>query len=310
VSDLEINYPIHTLDNQQLLPAGGILTEDMLDELIESNKRAFYESCFLLQCGELEKDILHLLSIYPYDVIFAGEDKVSHLLKIMEGVSLVLPVFQTLGYFKKHDFYTYRHILMVFALSTLLAQDMVSGYQEQLREAASGPAHDFGKVCIPLDILKKSQPLTKAELNILMHHSVAGYVLLSYYLKDKQSLSCRVARDHHERRDGSGYPQGINLTDRMIEIVAVSDIYDALISPRPYRPESYDNRTACEEITAMASRGEISEEIVRALIAHNRRENPHYSECTLSDEKRGTPPSVNFYRITEDEEKEGDNVEG
>ena len=85
----------------------------------------------------------------------------------------------------------------------------------------------------------------------------------------------------------------------MIEIVAVSDVYDALISSRPYRPVSYDNRAACEELTAMAGRGEIKLEVVQALIAHNRRSKPHYSECVISKEKRSSPPAVNFYGIIE-----------
>ena len=108
-------------------------------------------------------------------------------------------------------------------------------------------------------------------------------------------------RDHHEKKDGSGYPRGIPLEDLMVEIVAVSDIYDALVSSRPYRPISYDNRTALEEITGMAGRNEISWEVVRALVAHNRKAKPHSSECSISTEKRGTPPPGNVYGIIAEE---------
>jgi len=140
--------------------------------------------------------------------------------------------------------------------------------------------------------------LTRTERDILDHHTLAGYVLLSYYKKDPHSLAGRVARDHHERKDASGYPRGILLEDPMVEIVTACDVYDALISPRPYRPIPYDNRTALEEITGMAERNEIGWEAVKALVACNRKTKPHYSECLVSQEKRGSPPKGNVYGLT------------
>lgn len=83
---------------------------------------------------------------------------------------------------------------------------------------------------------------------------------------------------------------------RSWEIVAVCDIYDALISHRPYRPVPYDNRTALEVLTELASKNEINIDAVKALVALNRKDKPHYSTCTLSTEKRGTPPLLNNYR--------------
>ena len=219
----------------------------------------------------------------------------------MKSVRIVVPVLQSLDYFKKHDFHTYRHILTVSALSTLLAKDLLSDHQDLIREAATGPTHDFGKVCVPLHILKKSQPLTRRERSILKHHTAAGHILLSYYLKDNHNLAARVARDHHERKDASGYPRGIRLMDRMVEIVTVSDVYDALISSRPYRPIAYDNRTALEEITAMAERNEIGWNVVRALVARNRKSKPHHSECEVSVEKRGTSPPGSVYGVIVEE---------
>jgi HD-GYP domain-containing protein (c-di-GMP phosphodiesterase class II) len=166
-----------------------------------------------------------------------------------------------------------------------------------MQEIMAGPTHDIGKISIPLEVLQKTDPLTRTERAILEHHAVAGLVLLSYYFQDNQSIAAKVARDHHERRDGSGYPLGRRLTDQLVEIVAVSDIYDALISPRPYRPTSYDNRTALEEITELAHQGKLGWEVVQALVARNRKSKPHYHECTVSSEKRGIPPANNHYGV-------------
>ena len=188
--------------------------------------------------------------------------------------------------------------LIVFALTTLLTKDLISDYKSLMHGIATGPTHDFGKICVPLNILKKSTPLTLNERDILETHTAAGFVLLSYYLQDENNPGAEVARDHHERKNGSGYPCGIHLKDRLVEIIAVCDVYDALISLRPYRPISYDNRTALEEITAMAERNEIGWDVVKSLIAHNRQNKPHYKEVKVSMEKRGTPPPGNVYGAT------------
>ena len=84
----------------------------------------------------------------------------------------------------------------------------------------------------------------------------------------------------------------------MVEIVAVSDIYDALVSPRPYRPLSYDNRSALEEIVTMAEQTQLRWKVVKALIALNRKNKPHPRDCVISREKRGTPPPDNNFGMT------------
>jgi HD-GYP domain-containing protein (c-di-GMP phosphodiesterase class II) len=86
----------------------------------------------------------------------------------------------------------------------------------------------------------------------------------------------------------------------MVEIVAICDIYDALTSRRPYRPVSFDNRTALEEITKMAEKNEVSWEVVQALVAHNRKGKPHFTECSISLDKRGVTPPNNLYGIRAD----------
>jgi hypothetical protein len=84
-------------------------------------------------------------------------------------------------------------------------------------------------------------------------------------------------------------------------MVAVCDIYDALINPRPYRKGNFDNRTALEAITGVAEKGSVSWNSVRRLVAANRRDRPQPDACVLSLEKRGTPPAENNYGIFEEE---------
>jgi len=294
---LTLQHPIRALDNQLLFPSGALLTEETLNAVIDSHRADSYQMYPLLLYGSVQEDCLDFLRFPPYATIFQDKKQIDGLFNLLETVRFPIPILQSLDYFKRHDLFTYTHVLMVFALSTLLAKDLIPDYQECIRLSATGPTHDIGKICVPLHILEKTTPLTKTERSFLEHHAAAGYVLLSYYYKNIQHLACEVALDHHERRDGSGYPRGIPLKDPLVEIIAVSDIYDALIMPRPYRSSAYDNRTALEEVTEMAKQNKVGWDVVKALIAHHRKSNPPYKEITISAEKRGTPPSYNVYGI-------------
>jgi HD-GYP domain-containing protein (c-di-GMP phosphodiesterase class II) len=251
--------------------------------------------------GTVRRDLERFLRQGVYRMIFDDPERNASILALMDKVVLGLPVLQSLRHFQRADPYTYRHVLRVFALSILLARDLDTNYEELILEATAGPLHDFGKICVPLRILKKATPLQRSERAMLEHHTVAGFVLISYYLKDSGCIAAKVAAEHHERKDGSGYPRGIFLQDRLVEIVVACDVYDALISPRPYRRVSYDNRSALEEITEMAIQGKIDWEIVKTLVAHNRKDRPHAQECAVSVEKRGKPPEGNLYGILLDD---------
>lgn len=97
--------------------------------------------------------------------------------------------------------------------------------------------HDLGKLSVPAEILNKAEKLTPAEVFTIQRHPVLGtrhFLTLFPHL----GAACQAILTHHERWNGSGYPQhlqreAIPLTGR---IVAVVDVYTALLSPRPYRP--------------------------------------------------------------------------
>lgn len=300
---------ISTIENQTLLKAGDTFTSDVLDNLISSSKDRAYPMYPLLHHESIRQDLVFCISKYPYQEIFSIGDKISELLQYMQNVYLAEPVLQSLASLKAYDPYTYRHTLVVFALSTLLSTFTIEEFQDRIKEATSSPSHDIGKICIPVHILQKRGPLTRNELAVLDQHTIAGNVLLSYYYRDTGNLSAIVARDHHETKNGTGQPGGIHLDNPLVEIVVVCDIYDALISPRPYRPVSYDNRTALEVLTSMALNNEVNIDVVRALVALNREEKPDYRECILSTQERGSPPKDNNYgKIDENDENPDETV--
>lgn len=290
--------PLCSTVNQVLLPAGIELAEDVISSLIASRPAAGFASCRLFEYGEIRKDFVHFISHPPYQVIFADKRKNAELLRIMGAVDLPLPVLLGLDYFRIHDFHTYRHMLVIYGLSLLIAMTLIPDEKERVAKAEAGPTHDLGKIAVPLEILLKSTPLTRREREILKQHTIVGRTLLGYYYGDQDAAAAQVAGDHHEKLDGSGYPHGVTVKDQMVEIVTVCDVYDALISPRPYRVSSYDNRTALEVLTVMAEKGEVALKVVRALIALNRSDKPHFQDFILSPEKRGTPPKGNVYGMT------------
>jgi HD-GYP domain-containing protein (c-di-GMP phosphodiesterase class II) len=297
---LQIDYPVYTLDNRLLIPAGTRLTSEAMDALIATTKGTSYQVLPFLGYGTVCQDILRLLRKPPYHVIFEEVEKTTAL-SLMDKIRFIAPILESLDYFREHEFYTYRHNLVVFALSAIMARDLLESSEVWITESMAGTLHDLGKLCVPLQILRKSNPLTRTDRGILEHHTVAGFVLLSYLLQDPQSFAARVAKEHHERKDGSGYPLGIALSDRMVEIIAACDVYDALLSQRPYRFAPYDNRTALEEITDMARVGKLSWEVVQSLVSHNRKDKPHFGDCRVSIEKRGIPPADSLYGVIVDE---------
>jgi HD-GYP domain-containing protein (c-di-GMP phosphodiesterase class II) len=302
MTGMRLQHPIRNLEGQVLLPASTELSPEVLDGLVSSRPGRSYRPLPLLRHGTVERDVLIFMETEPYHRIFEGAERRSRILGLMGEVQLVPPILESLDYFKAHDPYTYRHILIVFALSSLLAGDIVEQHEDMIREAMAGPAHDFGKISVPLGLLRKTGPLSRTERGVLEHHAAAGYVLLCYYQGEVHSFAAKVAMEHHERRDRSGYPLGIRLADPMVEIIAACDIYDALLSPRPYRPTSYDNRTALEVLTEMALQGKLGWEVVQALVSHNRKLKPHPEECRVSTEKRGVPPDGNLYGVIVDED--------
>ena len=133
-----------------------------------------------MQFGSVRDDIFQFFSNPPYNVIFDNHEDTEDVLNLMEQVILPVTVLESLDYFREYDYHTYRHMLMIFAISTLLAKILIPDYQRLILNATAGPSHDLGKICVPIDILMKRDPLTRDERNVLFQHPVAGYVPLCY----------------------------------------------------------------------------------------------------------------------------------
>jgi len=107
--------------------------------------------------------------------------------------------------------------------------------------------HDIGKLYVPAEILTKPGRVSDVEFLLIKNHPRAGYEILQH-IPFEQPVA-QIILQHHEREDGSGYPQGLKGEEILLEakILAVADVVEAMSSHRPYRP-AYTLREACEEI--------------------------------------------------------------
>lgn len=132
---------------------------------------------------------------------------------------------------------TGRHTQRVSHTSAMIAKQLLLPTEtvELIRQAA--PLHDVGKIGISDLILLKPGKLSDDEFEVVKTHPEIGAALLSQGHSMLVQLAERIARSHHERWDGSGYPLGLSKDDIPLEgrIVAVADVFDALVHERPYK---------------------------------------------------------------------------
>ncbi|BDE05064.1 two-component system response regulator [Vulcanimicrobium alpinum] len=132
---------------------------------------------------------------------------------------------------------TGQHIVRLGHYAAAMGQALGMNAEEQRQLLLATPMHDIGKVAIPDSILLKPGRLTAAEMDIMRHHAEAGYDILKGSNSKVLQMAADIALGHHEKWDGSGYPNGIRGESIPLSarVCAVSDVFDALTSDRPYK---------------------------------------------------------------------------
>ena len=132
---------------------------------------------------------------------------------------------------------TGNHLMRMARYSGLIAQHLGLGAETVHVIEVAAPMHDIGKIGIPDSVLIKEGPLTTEQQQVMRAHPRIGYDILKGSPSKYLSMGSIIALGHHEKYDGTGYPNGLHGDDIPIvaRIVAVADVFDALVSERPYK---------------------------------------------------------------------------
>lgn len=251
---------IFSTNNQLIMPKGTILDErmimklrfyniygflvyksDKMDEIKEEsyiemlrNTKEFkkFNRTFIDTVNNVENSFQEVIQgngEFDIDALLADTDRIlkegrngAHVLEMLHGI-------------RNYDDMTYVHSLNVSLICNVFAGWLRLPPEETKILTLAGLLHDIGKMMIPREIITKDGKLTEEEFNIVKTHTIKGYQAL----KDAP-VDIRVkyaALMHHERCDGTGYPNGFvaEQIDSFAKIIAIADVYDAMTSNRRYR---------------------------------------------------------------------------
>ena len=163
-----------------------------------------------------------------------------------------------IGALKVSDEYTFKHSVDVATMSMIVARKYGLDDKQVYEIGIAGLLHDIGKSKVPNEILNKAAKLTDEEFAIMKQHSVYGYRIL----QPKEDLSMEIklgVLQHHEKMNGKGYPMGVtgDKIDLFARLISISDIYDALVTERPYK-KPFSPRDAVEMIMSMTEELDIT----------------------------------------------------
>ncbi len=182
------------------------------------------------------------------------------------------------------------HIERMSTLCEFIALQLGLGAQESARIRLASTLHDVGKIAVPDAILRKPGALSTPEREIVQRHVMIGHEMLSGSGDPLLELAASIALTHHERLDGSGYPQGLIGEQIPIEgrIAAVADVFDALTSDRVYRDALSPSRALD---TLQRGRGTLFDpRVLDALAAHGEIVRARQEAAAVRAGGPGSPP--------------------
>lgn len=226
--------------NQLLAKAELIIENKRLDELVKKQNA---------ELVELNRDLeakVHLKTIdlnRRAEELKASYDKIQ---MILDGTVLAMAKIV-----ESRDPYTAGHQQQVTKIAGIIAEKMTLPPDRIEAIRISAALHDIGKIAVPSEILTKPSQLSNLERELVKTHSQSAYDILKNI--EFPYPIAEIILQHHERMDGSGYPQGLKGDDILLEarILAVADVIEAMSAHRPYRP-ALGIEAAMEEITGQS----------------------------------------------------------
>lgn len=169
-----------------------------------------------------------------------------------------------IGILKVSDEYTFKHSVDVATMAMIIGKKYGLTDKEVRELGIAGLLHDVGKSRIPNELLNKPGALTDKEYELMKQHSLFGFEIL----KKRNTFSDEILKgvlQHHEKMNGNGYPLGVKADKihKYARIISVADVYDALVTERPYK-NAFSQRDAVEIIMTMTA--EIDIEVMKSFL--------------------------------------------
>ena len=245
---MELGKTIYSNGGLILLTQGVILKQSYIDRLKLCDISEIYILDDLSRDIEIKDVISERTRIEAKEIVKSAMESYKKRTKFnADGAKLIVDrmidellstkdIMLNLSDIKTTDDYTFAHSVNVCILS-LITGVKLGLNQLRIKELGIGALlHDIGKTTIPDELIKKPDKLTDEEYEIMKQHAVSGFNILKTDI-NMSATSAYVAYGHHERFDGSGYPNGAKGGDihQFARIAAIADVFDALTSDRVYR---------------------------------------------------------------------------
>lgn len=223
IRKIAVLAPIHKFSGQQLHHSFDqkIKQLEKMDQQENTTLASFYQTA------------KNLITENRYGLALNNEEQLTLVTDHFAALMKKPFVHKLFSKMKKRDAYTYKHVVDVFILGVLFAKYLGLPRVSFMAEACL--LHDVGNLSVPLSILQKEGPLTIEEFEIVKKHPIAGEQILE--AEEETHSVGYLARQHHERLDGSGYPDGLreeNL-DQYTRILMIVDVFSALTLDRSYQ---------------------------------------------------------------------------
>lgn len=207
--------------------------------------------CVAIELFRIEKHIHHRRSLqiareqnryfgykiseHASNLINAGLEMMSNTKNVVELEKEILLLLSRVADYRDPE--TAAHLQRMSRYAKLIAKNLGLSLEEQTIILEAAPLHDIGKLAVPDEILFKSGLLTPAEMETMKQHAPIGYEILKNSSSPLVLIAAEVALTHHEKFDGTGYPNRLKGEDIPLygRIAAVADVFDALTSTRPYK---------------------------------------------------------------------------
>ncbi|WP_100641778.1 DUF3369 domain-containing protein [Alteromonas facilis] len=204
-----------------------------------------------------------LIDVFAQNVQFAFEN----VLSTRDIEDTQQEVIERLGVAMEHDTATSEQLRRIRLICELLGKSAKLSEQEIERLSMAVPLHDIGSTKVPHAIIQKPEELSSEERELIKRHTKFGYDILSGSDRPVIQLAATLAYQHHERWDGTGYPNGLKGDQISLEarITALADVFDALYNKRPHKP-AWPLEKVVEHIQAQSGK-HFDPELVELLLA-------------------------------------------